>query len=137
MPRPGDSGEGVNDFRPPFQDAEGELTVHAEVVEEGILVRFSRHDVKVETDIEGAIAFGQWCEKYLWVQSPRWGSGEWDEFHFSASIYAGRVRLHRVYDSEHDYPDDEWPSPVHIDLSPDGARSLAIWLRLNLQRNAP
>ena len=134
MSKHGHSGEGVNDIMSPFEDADGNLTVHIKV--DGEQVFFTSKDTRIEGSLNGLLSFENWLNvaMYANMRTARYPI-DYDGGFFEASAVIGNVTLTEAFDSEHDYPDAEWPDPKNIVLSANGAKSLAAWVRMGRYKN--
>lgn len=133
MSKHGHSGEGVNDITPPFEDADGNLTVHIKVADEQVF--FTSKDTRVESTMNALLAFADFLPTAMY-SNMRTGPYpiDYDGGFFEASAEIGNVTLTEAFDSEHDYPGAEWPDPKSIVLSAKGARALAAWVRITFQQ---
>lgn len=88
---------------------------------------------------ESLLAFAQWHKVFnTHMERVRldWDGEDGDRY-FDASAETKSVKLCESFDSEHDYPGDEWPQPKYITLSGEGSRALATWVRLRFPKEAP
>lgn len=137
MSEHGHSGEGINDYKPPFEDAEGNLTVNVSIspvhasVGSGDDILLTHGKTTVTSTVKALHAFDEWVTKARLQQMDR-VSINWDDGYFSASAELGPVKLCESFDSEQDYPGQDWPDPKYITLSAKGAVALGIWARLSL-----
>ena len=142
MSKHGHSGKDVNDIKPPFEDAFGNLTVHVQVTGEQVVFRCAYREitkpggVRVESTMNALLAFENWLNEAMYanMRTSRYPI-DYDGGFFEASAVIGNVTLTEAFDSEHDYPGAEWPDPKNIVLSANGARALAAWVRMGGYKN--